>query len=143
MPSKPCFRCYQRDHPPQDDCPNEGLIACTRCFRTYVFSKGCNCLDKRQPEPCQVLRLIGKPKAPRWFTDVKIRDKIFPALLNSSITRCRVSSKFAEWWNSFESSKPSPHNNMIILEIQRKGRHIQITCDITDNFEDDLQKTSQ
>lgn len=138
MTSKPCFHCYKLGHSSREACPNDGLIACTRCFRTYVFSNGCNCLDKRQPEPCQVLRLIGKPKAPRWFTDLKIRDQTFPAMLNSSISRCRVSSVFANWWNSLKPNKNAQDANMILLEIQRKGRCIRITCDVTADFEDDL-----
>lgn len=132
------FYCYRTGHSSRGPCPNDGIISCTRCFRAYVFSNGCYCMDKRRPEPCQVLRLIGKPKAPRWFIDLSIKGENFPAMLNTSITRCRVTNGFAKWWNSFDSIK-SPHEpNMILLEIQRKGRRIQITCDVVDKLEDDF-----
>lgn len=92
-------------------------------------------MDKRKPEPCQVLRLVGKPKAPRWYTDLYIQDQIVPAMLNTSITRCRVSSKLAIWWKSLNPPKESTDPNIIFLEIQRKGRRIQMSCDVVSDLE--------
>lgn len=138
MTSKPCFRCYQLSHSTRERCPNNGLISCTRCFRANVFTNGCNCLDKKQPEPCQVLRFIGNPKSPRWFTDLKIHDQIVPAMINTSITRCRVSVTFAKWWNSYNSSNKTNDQTMILLAITRKERQIQIPCDVINNLEENI-----
>lgn len=138
MSEKPCFHCYQLGHPPTEICPNEGIIACTKCFRLYVFSTGCNCLNKRRPDPPQVLRLIGKKKAPKWVTDVCINDRYFPALLNTSISRCRVTSMFATWFKSENSTQSETGDKILSIDIQRKGRRIRVSCDIVEELLDDV-----
>lgn len=138
MFSKPCFHCYRLGHPPSELCPNDGLIACTKCFRLYVFSKGCNCVNKRLPDPPQVLRLIGKKKAPKWITDVCINDQLFPAMLNTGLTRCRVSTAFAKWWQDATESPADNDSNVISIEIKRKGRRIRVACDIVQDLGDQI-----
>lgn len=136
--SRPCFYCYRTEHSSSERCPNDGLIACTKCFRVNVFSNGCNCTDRRQAEPPQVLRQIGKPKAPKWFTDVQILNRLFPAMINTSITRCQVSSAFSDWWQLVSKTKKDDNSELLMIEIQRKGRRLRVTCDIVHDLGDDI-----
>lgn len=138
MSSKPCFHCYHLGHSPNELCPNDGIIACTKCFRLYVFSKGCNCVNRHLPDPQQVLRLVGKKKAPKWFTDVCINDRLFPAMINTSISRCRVSATFAKWWQSEVISSLDENSTILSVEIKRRGRRIRVACDIVDELDESI-----
>lgn len=135
-PNKPCFHCYHVGHAPSERCPNDGLIACTKCFRLYVFSKGCNCMDRQLPDPPQVLRLVGKKKAPRWFTDLCIHDRFFPALLNTTISRCKISTELKNWWQSVTTT--TANSSFTSIDIKRKGRIIRVACDVVDDLGDNI-----
>ncbi|KAL5290010.1 hypothetical protein ACFFRR_009791 [Megaselia abdita] len=138
MSSKPFFHCSRLGHSLKEFCPNDGMITCTKCFRVNVFSTGCNCSDRIQPDPPQILRQIGRPKAHKWYTDVSVHDRLFPAMINTSITRCQVSTTFADWWESVNIISTDQPPSLTIIEIQRKGRRLRITCDILRDFEDDV-----
>lgn len=132
MSTKPCSHCYHLGHLSNEPCPNDGIVSCTKCFRAYVFSKGCNYLNRRLPYPPQALRLVGGKKSPAWITDVSINGQLLPAMLNTGIARCQVSAAFAQWWQIINSI--NTNSNIISIEIKRKGRRIRVACDVVDSI---------
>lgn len=127
-----CFRCFERNHS-STDCNSYGPISCSACFRLNVLSKSCNCNDFTQPPPPQVLRLVGKPNAPRWFVDLNIHNRIFAALINTSIERGRVNVAFAIWLRLVTGRNTDSNLDTVTIQIQRNDQVLQITCDVMDN----------
>lgn len=134
---KPCFQCFERDHL-AEDYTTSGPISCSRCFRLNVHTETCNCQDRCQPPPSQVLRLAGKKIAPRWYVDLNIFDREFAALINPTIERGRVSLNFANWLRSVSPYNIRSNANTVTIEITRRTLILEVTCDISETQEDEI-----
>lgn len=116
----------------------QGPIACTNCFRLNVLTESCNCQDRCQPQPSQVLRLAGKRSAPRWYVDLNIFNREFAALINPTIERGRVSMNFAKWLRSVSQDSSNSNISIVTFEIARKELILEVTCDVSDTQEDEI-----
>lgn len=133
--TKPCFHCYGTDHSTDIKCTRNGIISCTKCFRLNVFTAKCNCQHQNRKTPLQVLRLVGKPSAPRLYVDLRLHDIIVPALLNTALEVSRVNPEFANWWQSISTDSIYRDANTITVETVRKGLLMKIQCDVIDSQE--------
>lgn len=136
---KPCFHCYKKGHPSDEKCTRHGLISCTNCFRLNVFTKQCNCRQHHKPSPPQVLRMVGNRRSPRWYVDLYFHEVAIPALLNTTISRCRVNAEFATWYQSHHENSIYQDADTIVIETKRKGILLQITCDVFNNQKEHIE----
>lgn len=126
-----CLNCFQRGHD-NDDCSNFGIHACTKCYRFNVATAQCNCTNRKQPDPPQLLRLVGDHIGPHWYIDVKILDKVVHAMINTSIKRCRINQNFALWIQSC-SKESIDDRGEIHVPIKRKATTYEIRCQILES----------
>lgn len=136
---KPCFHCYKLGHSTEKRCTKNGLVSCTNCFQLNVFSKLCNCKNPKKPQPPQVLRKVGNPFSPRWYIDFQLHGTIIPALINTTISRCQVNAEFATWYQSYQADSVYQDAHTILIELQRKGKWFQITCDVVETQKDYIE----
>lgn len=131
-----CIKCYDADHE-SNECTSPKLISCLSCFRLNVNTTTCNCRN-RSSTPSQILRLVGKNDAPRWFIDVTIHNRLFAALVNPTIERGRISRSMAEWLNETIENGTMVATEVTTFRIARKNLKLQITCDISNQQDDDI-----
>lgn len=136
-PRKPCFQCYNPDHA-SEECTSHGPISCSRCFRLNVLTESCNCQDRCEPPPSQVLRLAGKKIAPRWYVDLNVNNREFAALINPTIERGQVSLGFAKWLRSVSKNNSNSSSDTVTFEITRKELILEITCDVSEHQTDEI-----
>lgn len=125
-----CFNCFHQGHD-DDVCSKFNIPACLKCFRFNVRTSECNCMDRKQPAPAQLLRLVGDNIGPSWYVDVKIYDKMVHAMINTSIKRCRINQAFALWIQS-HSNELIDDRGEILVPIKRKTTKYAIRCQISE-----------
>lgn len=132
-----CIECYAADHT-SEECTSKRLTSCYNCFRINVFTTTCNCIDRPTSPPTQVLRLVGKSQAPRWFVDITIHGRLFAALINPSLERGCVSRRVADWLNETAEKGTKVTKDKVTFRFKRNTLKLQITCDISKQLADDL-----
>lgn len=126
-----CQNCFRLGHI-DEECAEFRIQACTKCYRLNVTTSNCNCKNRKQNYPPQLLRLVGDHIGPLWYIDIKILDKIVNALINTSIKRCRINKQLALWLQS-SSNESIDSNCEIRVPIKRKGTTYVIRCQISES----------
>ncbi|KAL5285649.1 hypothetical protein ACFFRR_007379 [Megaselia abdita] len=133
----PCSNCYPKDHA-HSECTSFGPISCLKCYRLNVQEDSCNCQNRCKSPPCQTLRLVGKKHSPRWYVDLKIHNRNFAALVNSTIERGRVSAEFANWLHSVTKEGQQSTSSTIDFKLTWRDLILQITCDISEHQKEEI-----
>lgn len=124
-----CDICFQK-HSPRVSCTNSEIIACNSCFRLNVRSSNCTCEHYAYNSP-QILRLVGSKSSPFWYVDVQIFDQAFPAMINTSIIKCRISLQLSVWIQMTSNGVVDDDATQILVPISREdGRIAEVKCDI-------------
>lgn len=125
-----CLNCYRTGHRRQDPCPNQGIVSCSKCFLTNVFSKTCNCHYPQKPRPPQALRLVGDSGAPRIFIDLEIHGRYFEALINTASTETQIGNTVLKWLLELGYSSHQDHPKYIRVPIKNNGHPVEINCKV-------------
>lgn len=123
-----CLNCFHKGHD-EEECSKFGVYACINCYRFNVATSACNCNNRKQDSSPQLTRLVGDHIGPYWYIDIKIFDKIVPAMINTSIKRCRINQDLAFWIQSCSNAEINDDAE-IRVPIQRKGTTYEIRCQV-------------
>lgn len=124
-----CDACFHK-HSPRTECTHPQLTACKSCFRVNVRSATCTCDHHMYSSP-QILRMVGQKSGPFWYVDIQIFDQAFPAMINTSILKCRVNHQLSVWLQITSNGVVDNEATEIIVPITRKdGRIAEVCCDI-------------
>lgn len=108
----------------------EKITACRNCFRINVNTDDCTCDHFEYISP-QTLRLVGSSAGPLWYIDIQIFDHSFPAMINTSIFKCRINHQMSVWLQMTSNGVVDKEATEISVPVSRKdGRVADVHCDI-------------
>lgn len=124
-----CDVCFQK-HSPRTACTSSEIIACKTCFRINVRSSNCTC-DHLNYKSAQSLRMVGSTSGPFWYVDIQIFDQPFPAMINTSIFKCRVNHQLSVWIQMTSNDAVDDEASEILVPITCKdGQIAEVQCEI-------------
>lgn len=125
----PCIICFQ-SHALDHSCKHIKVVACKSCYKMNVHTSQCNCTRRNQKEPPQTIRLVGESNGPRWYFDVTIYEKSFPALINSTIIRNSINYNMSVWIQANSYATINTDLTEISVAFNIKGALVSMMCDI-------------
>lgn len=126
-PKALCGHCLIRHS--SSDCPDSKIISCRKCFRLNVRTENCECIQQKYSSP-QVFRLVGNETSPKLYVDITAFNQAFPALINTSIVKCRINYKMSVWLQMKSFGTIDEEATELIVPFTRKGNKLEITCEI-------------
>lgn len=130
-----CLNCYRTGHH-RYACPNQGIIACSICFMSNVFTKNCNCKNPQKPRPRQTLRFV---KDHLMFVDVEIHGREFPALINTSSKITKIGNTVLNWLLEVGYSSKEEYPSKLTIPILTHGQPIELSCKVQRFLENHLE----
>lgn len=124
-----CKDCLTRECTREGICPQGRIITSKCCHKLNVFTANCNCAS-RATRPHQCIRLVGDPESPLWYVDLKIFNRSFPALVNTSIRKCRINYHMSMWLQAKSNGVIDEEVTEIIIPFRRYGRTIDVECEV-------------
>lgn len=134
-----CFNCFQLGHSIATSCSNLKVQACRNCFRLNVSSIDCNCQDTSKIKTPKKLRLAGDKMAPRPYIDVRVHQKLFPALISTGRQNTSANWKLDKWIYEKERSNLDEKLTEIELAMDINGDLHHVECEISRTQKEDIE----
>lgn len=91
-----CLRCFSYNHK-RSACTGNKVICCSKCYRiNYLTRNCCELQDAADETYYQGFRMVGNKKT-RFFIDIQIGTRMFPALLNTNLCRSIIDEAVQEY----------------------------------------------
>lgn len=130
-----CLNCYRTGHH-RHSCPYQGIVACSICFMTNVFTQNCNCKFPQKPKPRQTLRFVEDHL---MVVDVEIQGREFEALINPSSKVTKIGNIVLNWLYERGYSSKEQHPSHLTIPIVTHGKPIELTCKVQRFLENSLE----
>lgn len=132
-----CLNCYRTGHH-RFACKNQGIIACSICFLSNVFTQRCNHQkpQNQNPIPRQTLRFVH---GNIMYVDVDVYGQTFEALVNPSSKVTKIGISVLEWLYELGHSSKEEHPSHLRVPLLTMGQPIELICKVTRFLENPLE----